>query len=117
MYANRRGLHSFEECKAGRRLCAYYGSASRPGNLLNTANRLVTVEARRRRIVQLLENEGNVKVEELAVLFEVSQVTVRKDLAELEEQGMLQRTFDLSTSSRVQCLRLWSCRVQDMRSY
>ena len=43
--------------------------------------------------MQLLENEGNVKVEELAVLFEVSQVTVRKDLAELEEQGMLQRTY------------------------
>ena len=53
----------------------------------------MTAEARRRRILQLLENEGNVKVEELAVLFEVSQVTVRKDLAELEEQGMLQRTY------------------------
>src|SRR5271165_5114363 len=46
-----------------------------------TTNKLVTAEARRRRILQLLENEGNVKVEELAVLFEVSQVTVRKDLA------------------------------------
>ena len=53
----------------------------------------MTAEARRRRIVQLLENEGNVKVEELAGLFEVSQVTIRKDLAELEEQGMLQRTY------------------------
>jgi len=53
----------------------------------------VTAEARRRRILQLLETEGNVKVEELAGLFEVSQVTVRKDLAELEEQGMLQRTY------------------------
>ena len=40
-----------------------------------STNRLVTAEARRRRILQLLENEGNVKVEELAVLFEVSQVT------------------------------------------
>jgi DeoR family transcriptional regulator of aga operon/DeoR family fructose operon transcriptional repressor len=53
----------------------------------------VTAEARRRRILQLLETEGDVKVEELAGSFEVSQVTVRKDLAELEEQGMLQRTY------------------------
>src|SRR5689334_2738579 len=56
-------------------------------------DRQMTAEARRQRIVQLLENEGNVKVEELAVLFEVSQVTVRKELAELEEQEMLQRTY------------------------
>ena len=53
----------------------------------------VTAEARRRRILHLLETEGSVKVEELAGSFEVSQVTVRKDLAELEEQGMLQRTY------------------------
>ncbi len=48
---------------------------------------------RRRRIVQLLEEEGNVKVDELAGLFDVSQVTIRKDLSELEEQGLLQRTY------------------------
>ena len=48
---------------------------------------------RRRKILQLLEQEGNVKVEELAGILGVSQVTVRKDLAELEEQGMLQRTY------------------------
>ncbi len=48
---------------------------------------------RRRRIVQLLEEEGNVKVDELAGLFDVSQVTIRKDLSELEEQGVLQRTY------------------------
>jgi DeoR family transcriptional regulator of aga operon/DeoR family fructose operon transcriptional repressor len=41
----------------------------------------------------LLEHEGNVKVENLAERFAVSQVTVRKDLAELEEQGLLQRTY------------------------
>jgi DeoR/GlpR family transcriptional regulator of sugar metabolism len=41
----------------------------------------------------LLEHEGNVKVENLAERFAVSQVTIRKDLAELEEQGLLQRTY------------------------
>ena len=33
------------------------------------------------------------KVENLADRFAVSQVTIRKDLAELEEQGLLQRTY------------------------
>jgi DeoR/GlpR family transcriptional regulator of sugar metabolism len=53
----------------------------------------LTAEARRRKIIQLLEGEGNVKVEDLAARFEVSQVTIRKDLSELEELGMLQRTY------------------------
>lgn len=48
---------------------------------------------RRRKILELLEQQGNVKVEELAGIFDVSQVTIRKDLTELEEQGMLQRTY------------------------
>jgi DeoR family transcriptional regulator of aga operon/DeoR family fructose operon transcriptional repressor len=52
-----------------------------------------TAEERRHQILRLLEHEGNVKVENLAERFAVSQVTVRKDLAELEEQGLLQRTY------------------------
>src|ERR1700681_1232428 len=42
--------------------------------------------------MDLLEQEGSAKVEGLADLFSVSQVTIRKDLAELEEQGLVQRT-------------------------
>jgi DeoR/GlpR family transcriptional regulator of sugar metabolism len=53
----------------------------------------MTAEARRNRIIEFLEDEGNVKVEDLAERFAVSQVTIRKDLAELEEQGLLQRTY------------------------
>ena len=53
----------------------------------------MTAAVRHRRILQLLENEGNVKVDNLSERFEVSQVTIRKDLAELEEQGLLQRTY------------------------
>lgn len=48
---------------------------------------------RRRKIVQLLEEEGDVKVDTLAGLFDVSQVTIRKDLSELQGQGILQRTY------------------------
>lgn len=53
----------------------------------------MTAAARHRGILQLLENEGNVKVDNLSERFEVSEVTIRKDLAELEEQGLLQRTY------------------------
>lgn len=53
----------------------------------------MTAEERRRQILRKLEHEGNVKVENLADRFAVSQVTIRKDLAELEEQGLLQRTY------------------------
>jgi DeoR/GlpR family transcriptional regulator of sugar metabolism len=53
----------------------------------------MTAEARRRKILQLLEEAGSVKVEDLSDRFSVSQVTVRKDLADLEQQGLLQRTY------------------------
>src|SRR6202047_4679847 len=53
----------------------------------------MTAEARRRKILQLLEEAGTVKVEELSDRFMVSQVTIRKDLSDLEQQGLLQRTY------------------------
>jgi DeoR/GlpR family transcriptional regulator of sugar metabolism len=53
----------------------------------------MTAEARRRRILLSLEETGSVRVEDLSERFSVSQVTIRKDLAELEEQGLLQRTY------------------------
>ncbi|MBV9490064.1 MAG: DeoR/GlpR transcriptional regulator [Verrucomicrobia bacterium] len=53
----------------------------------------MTAEKRRRAILDFLAVQGNVKVEELSKHFEVSEVTIRKDLAELEEQGVLQRTY------------------------
>ena len=49
-------------------------------------------EERRRQIVELLSSEGRVRVEELARRFDVSVVTIRKDLVELEDRGLLQRT-------------------------
>jgi DeoR/GlpR family transcriptional regulator of sugar metabolism len=53
----------------------------------------MTAEARRRKILQLLEEAGTVKVEDLSDRFTVSQVTIRKDLSDLEQQGLLQRTY------------------------
>jgi DeoR/GlpR family transcriptional regulator of sugar metabolism len=49
-------------------------------------------ESRRSGIIDTLEREGNVRVEDLASQYEVSLVTIRKDLAELESRGLLQRT-------------------------
>ncbi|MFN3265985.1 MAG: DeoR/GlpR family DNA-binding transcription regulator [Deinococcales bacterium] len=49
-------------------------------------------QERRSQIIVLLEQQGSVLVEQLAPHFGVSQVTIRKDLSELEERGLLQRT-------------------------
>ncbi len=48
---------------------------------------------RRQQILNLLEETGTLNVGELADRFAVSVVTIRKDLDELESEGLLQRTF------------------------
>lgn len=48
-------------------------------------------EARRSTIIDLLERERSVSVDELSTHFDVSEVTIRKDLKQLEERGFLQR--------------------------
>ncbi len=47
---------------------------------------------RRTKIMELLETSGMVKVSDLSKLFEVSDVTIRNDLAQLENKGFLIRT-------------------------
>ncbi|HWG85727.1 MAG TPA: DeoR/GlpR family DNA-binding transcription regulator, partial [Deinococcales bacterium] len=54
-------------------------------------------DTRRKQIVQLLELERSVRVEDLAERFAVSPVTIRKDLAELEARGLLERTHGGAT--------------------
>ena len=49
-------------------------------------------EERRNRIVDILRNSGKVTVSELAGIFKVSEVTIRKDLDVLEKEGKLLRT-------------------------
>jgi DeoR family fructose operon transcriptional repressor len=48
-------------------------------------------EERKVEIVNLLNTQGNVKVSELAKNYNVSEVTIRKDLQELEEEGLVKR--------------------------
>jgi DeoR family transcriptional regulator of aga operon len=47
---------------------------------------------RRAKIVELLERQGQVKVNDLSQSFNVSDVTIRNDLDQLEEKGLLIRT-------------------------
>jgi len=50
-------------------------------------------ETRRRAILEFLAAQGHVTVDALSKHFEVTGVTIRKDLTELEGQGLLQRTL------------------------
>lgn len=54
-------------------------------------------EDRRSKIIELLEQKGSVQVDELVGLFGVSHVTIRKDLTELEDRGLLHRTHGGAT--------------------
>ena len=52
----------------------------------------MTMDVRHKRIIDLLEAEAKIKVEALADRLNVSQVTMRKDLDILAEQGLIERT-------------------------
>nr|VVV02909.1 Glucitol operon repressor [Aliivibrio wodanis] len=48
---------------------------------------------RRHMILSLLIEKGEITVEELSELFDISEVTIRKDLTELEKNGLLMRKY------------------------
>lgn len=50
-------------------------------------------QLRRHTIVNLVNQMGEVSVEELSAQFETSEVTIRKDLASLEQNGLLLRRY------------------------
>ncbi|WP_096086139.1 DeoR/GlpR family DNA-binding transcription regulator [Agaribacterium haliotis] len=50
-------------------------------------------QQRRHQILEAVNNEGEVSVDQLARLYHTSEVTVRKDLAALEEAGLLLRRY------------------------
>jgi DeoR family transcriptional regulator, aga operon transcriptional repressor len=56
------------------------------------SERGLLLEERRRRICELLREEGRVTVDSLASRFGISQVTIRADLSLLESAGALTRT-------------------------
>jgi len=53
----------------------------------------VLAATRRLRIGQIITQEGQVQVSDLARRFRVSDETIRRDLAELEKEGILQRNY------------------------
>lgn len=54
---------------------------------------------RKQKILEILNREGRVKVTELSALFEISEVTIRMDLADLEAKGLLSRVHGGAVSS------------------
>lgn len=56
-------------------------------------------EERKRQILELLAQEQSIKVPDLSALFNVSEVTVRRDLQELEDAGFLKRTHGGAVSN------------------
>jgi DeoR family transcriptional regulator, aga operon transcriptional repressor len=60
--------------------------------MAQSSERGLMIEERRRRICELLREEGRVTVESLAARFGTSQVTIRADLSTLESAGALTRT-------------------------
>jgi DeoR/GlpR family transcriptional regulator of sugar metabolism len=58
---------------------------------------------RRHNILALLNERGEVSVDELAKRFETSEVTIRKDLAALESNGLLLRRYGGASPCRRNC--------------
>lgn len=51
----------------------------------------MSASSRRARIAQELEQQGSLSVSDLVALHPVSEMTIRRDLAELERQGLIRR--------------------------
>lgn len=51
----------------------------------------MTSDERKKQISEMIQATGKVKVTELSSIFNVSEVTIRTDLAEMENQGLLSR--------------------------
>ncbi len=55
-------------------------------------DRRAFTEERRARILEVLDARGRIRVSELAALLGVAEPTVRKDVTDLDKQGLLRRT-------------------------
>jgi len=54
---------------------------------------------RKQKILEILNRDGKVRVNELSSLFDISDVTIRMDLADLEAKGLLSRVHGGAVSS------------------
>lgn len=57
------------------------------------------IEERRNKIMEILTQQGKVRVTELSRLFGISEVTIRNDLSELENIGLLERVHGGAVST------------------
>jgi DeoR/GlpR family transcriptional regulator of sugar metabolism len=57
-------------------------------------------EERRQQIIQLIETRSSVSVADLCTRFDVSEMTIRRDLADLEGAGLLRRVYGGAVSTR-----------------
>jgi DeoR/GlpR family transcriptional regulator of sugar metabolism len=62
--------------------------------------RSINVHERKKEIVALLEEFGDVRVPDMSKRFGVTEETIRKDLQRLEDEGLLLRTFGGATANR-----------------
>ena len=59
----------------------------------------MVADNRRKKILELLEESGSVRVADLSRIFEISEVTIRTDLADMENKGLLTRVHGGAVSS------------------
>ena len=50
-------------------------------------------EKRQKRIIELIQRDGHVRVIDLSKILNVSEITIRRDLAILEDKHLIERTF------------------------
>ena len=60
---------------------------------------MLSLQERHQKILDMLNNQGEVRVNELSQIFEVSDVCIRNDLSELEDKGMLSRVHGGAVST------------------
>ena len=59
----------------------------------------MTAEERRQKILEILNKEGSVRVIALSRFFDISEVTIRNDLADMESKGLLSRVHGGAVSA------------------
>ncbi len=59
----------------------------------------MNISERKEKILELLSKKGKVKVSELSKLFDTSNITIRSDLADLEDKGLLFRVHGGAVNS------------------
>jgi DeoR family fructose operon transcriptional repressor len=59
---------------------------------IDQSRQLDSLVARQRRIIELIQRDGHVRVLDLSKLLDVSEITIRRDLALMEKENLLERT-------------------------